>query len=232
LRQQSEGQVGSRPPEPDGVEPALVQPCSASFQIVDVCLPSCDGLWLVESAGVRESLPESLQVRLAVHLLGPGRCRAGDGGPGACFRLLQLADRPAERRRRGEGSRHASRVEPAEHIRRPTDHEHLRPTLFPDVVQPLEHPAGSRPDSLVRRERDLALQDIQVLVVHLDPSRAGLVACSDQGADERGMLDHRPNRHLAARLEVDPDPDREPGVAFEQVLPRRRVGVWRRGRCH
>jgi hypothetical protein len=100
-------------------------------------------------------------------------------------------------------------------VGRETDHGHLRPTLLPDVVEPLEPPAGSRPDSLVRSERDLAPQDFRVLVVHLDESCAGLVACSDQGADERCMLDHRPNRHLAARLQVDPDPDREPGVAFE-----------------
>jgi hypothetical protein len=39
------------------------------------------------------------------------------------------------------------------------------------------------------------------------------------------MLDHRPNHHLAARLEVDPDPDHKPGIAFEQVLPRRQVAV-------
>jgi hypothetical protein len=32
------------------------------------------------------------------------------------------------------------------------------------------------------------------------------------------MLEHRPDRDLAAGLEVDPDPDHELGVAFEQVL--------------
>src|SRR4029453_15344056 len=158
---------------------AVLRPCGGG-------VPGGYWIWLVQSADVGERLPESLQVGLAVHLLGPGGCRAGDGGPSACFRVAQLLDRPAKRRRRGEGSPPASRVEPVEYVRRPTAHEHLRPTLLPDVVQPLEHPAGSRSDGLVRRELDLAPQDFRVLVVHLDESCAGLVACSDQGAGGRG----------------------------------------------
>jgi hypothetical protein len=53
------------------VASSVIQQCRTSLQVVNVRLPGRDGIRLVETADVGERLPESLQVGLAVHLLGP-----------------------------------------------------------------------------------------------------------------------------------------------------------------
>src|SRR5438094_284862 len=98
LREEPDGQVGTRTGEPQRVEAALGEELRSTAQDIDVLLPGGERVRLVEPAGEGDRLPEPIDVGLTEHLLGPAFRRRADGEPGAGLLVDQLHGRPPNRR--------------------------------------------------------------------------------------------------------------------------------------
>ena len=215
---------------------ALRQDTRPLDQSVEVLEPGGNRVRLVEPACERDRVPEAVDVGLAVDLLGPALVGTADADPGAAALVDQPLRDPAHGRRGRERVRDPFRIETAERVGAGEPERVDTGGLAPaPLLDPRLLPVGCPADRLARRELDVVGHDLEVLVVELDLPRAELVRCARDRPHELGVLDQSPDHHVAARLQIRADSQREVRVALEQVAAgstrHGRLGMIEKSRC-
>ena len=196
---------------------ALGQLARARLQLVQALLPGGGGVGLVEPQGVREGVPQALDVGLAERLARPALGRIGDERP----RELAAHDavHPHQVEVAEAGAREPVAVEALEDLgaRVGRDADHGRA----DLDRPLEalhHPRRRPAEHLVGRRRDERALDPAVGVGDVDVARAGGVGLLGDRPHERRVLVLGVDEQLLALGEVDPGADEQAGVGAQARL--------------
>ena len=180
------------------------------------------GIVGVEPHGVRDRIPEALDVRLVEHGARPALVRVGDDRP--------VADAVAQPERGLRHFLHARLPDPLAvevgeelGLRVARDGEQ-RTADAAELVVPLDEPRRRIAELVDGGVRDVRAAHMLVAVLDVDEGGARLVRRARDLACERRVLDERVDTQDLAGLQVQADADCELGVLLEAIV----CGVTRR----
>ncbi len=175
-----------------------------------------DGIVRVEAHGVRDRIPEALDVRLVEDGARPAFVRVGDDRP--------VADAVAQPERRLGDFLHprladALAVEVGEELGlRVAGDREQRTADAAELVVALDRPRRRVAELVLGGVRDVRAAHVLVGVLDVDEGRARLVRRARDLARERRVLDERVDAQDLAGLQVHADVDGELGVLAETVV--------------
>ena len=186
------------------VEVVLVQRLASLAETLDMRVPGCDRVGLVEANRVLDVLPETLEVGLTEDRLRPALVRVADDRP------VDPAPHDVAEVRLGELDlarlADTSLVEVAHELRlRVARDRDQRALLLAEVVEPLDRPLRRPLEHVVRALGDHRAPHVLVDVGHVDI--AGAVAVGHVGdlAHERRVLDQAEDEQVLAVADVGAD---------------------------
>jgi hypothetical protein len=212
-------QVRPRPVQPDRVEAPLGHPRRRALERRRPRAPRLLGVRLVESADVRDRLPQPVEGLVAPELGKdePRPARRGSGGD-APVRRRAVDDVAGVREVRQDVAAGARGLDPVERVgrRRPVERDPRR-ALVGQPLEPLRHPRGDVVERLgVGVEQALALQP-GIEDRDVDPARAALVRRARHLARQRLLADVGRDTHDLAGLDVRAVADDQVGEAAREL---------------
>src|SRR5439155_16603243 len=215
-RQQSDGQVGSRPLEVDRVEMQVAQPLRNPLEGAASLAPGSLGIVFVQAAHIYDLLPELVErgLRLEVGENEPGPFLGGPRRYAPVDRAL-VDDRrpflhpgedvPAEPRR----------IQIVEEMRLERAAEgDRRPTLLAELQSPFAVPGRDEVQHIVWRVEHALPLEMRIPVVDIDEFRAAPVGTRRDGARELFLPEPREEVEDLTLLHVRAEADDQVGEAF------------------
>jgi hypothetical protein len=195
----------------DRVEARVREPCGGRLELVEARPPGSDRIGLVEPAGVRDLLPQSLERRRLVEI------RVDDPRPaGGRARHHRPVDRPLSEHLHAlpeERELVAARADGIDAVERAG---HARPgerdagaALTAELEHALAVPGGDELERVVRRELDARALDERVEVRDVDEARSPSVTGGGEGTRQLLLSDVGADRENLAGLDVRAEADGE-----------------------
>ena len=214
---QPDEEVGARPLEPNGVEPALVELRSASAKPVEMLVPSGHRVGLVEAGRGRHCLPEALDVWLPEDGVRPARVRVADDRPldqPPVLRVQELLGRepracPLGTPLVGVGEKLGLRF---------AGDRDRRAAGVDQVVDERERPGRAPVERVLGCVLDTRAAHVHVAELGLHVACAALVGELSDRANKRQMLRLGVDAQELTRLEVDRHLHRQARVPFEPLV--------------